>query len=61
MERFGTRPKTKITETDHADIVEHRTGHHYTNAQHKKQIVTNAEEKDTTQKYADKSTSTTEQ
>ena len=61
MEKFGTRPKTKITGQDHADIAEHRIVHHYTNAQHKKQTVTNAEEKDTTKKYADESTSTTEQ
>ena len=28
-EKFGTRQKTEPRETDHADFVEHRIGHHY--------------------------------
>ena len=54
MEKFGARPKSERRGKHYAGFAERRTGHHYTNVQQDKQIATNAEEKDTTQRYVDK-------
>ena len=62
MERFGTRPKTKITRKMIMQILRSTELDTITQMPStRNRPVPNAEEKDITQKYADKSTSTTEQ